>query len=278
MHQRTKIWLAATVGYLFFWLVGPFFVRNYEAFMEKRGWDQLGNQLWHYIVTNYLDGLPWWVSAMAEYLPTGFWAGAFTVLAVWGILEVIYAWRRRKAPPATVLAPVSRTELNKPRALITAGSPATPSLIEHGLLRGREERRRWWAELTAAMSARDVAICLDLEECRGGAGPITWREPQRLILGTKDVIAPGETIKIPLVDEFQKKDGGKFIAWCLRGYEHDAKARMPIGTTSARCRLFLESADGKEGSFRFYLPDRLPDEPPRLTGEHLLDFGKEWRG
>jgi hypothetical protein len=167
---------------------------------------------------------------------------------------------------------------HEPSARALSGRPAALPLIEYGMLRGGKERRTWWAEITAALNARNVTICLGLEECRGGMGPITWNEPQRLILGTRDMIARGETFKIPLVDEFEREDGSKFIGWCLRGYQCDASARAAIGTTSARCRLFLESEDGKEGCFSFYVLDRRPDEAPMLIGEHFLDYGKKWRG
>jgi hypothetical protein len=30
--------------------------------------------------------------------------------------------------------------------------------------------------------------------------------------------------------------------------------------------------------FSFYVLDRRPDEAPMLIGEHLLDYGKKWRG
>jgi hypothetical protein len=140
------------------------------------------------------------------------------------------------------------------------------------------DRYRWWADITAASSAYNVTIYLDLQQFRGGIGPITWCERQRLVLGTRDVIAKGETFQVPLVDEFEREDGNKFIGWCLRGYEYDPKARLALGTTSTRCRLFLESEAGKKGRFLFYVLDRpAADAPPMLFGEHLLDFEKEWR-
>lgn len=58
----------------------------------------------------------------------------------------------------------------------------------------------------------------------------------------------------------------------------DASARAAIGTTSARCRLFLESEMARKVVFSFYVLDRRPDEAPMLIGEHLLDYGKKWRG
>jgi hypothetical protein len=121
---------------------------------------------------------------------------------------------------------------HEPSARALSGRPAALPLIEYGMLRGGKERRTWWAEITAALNARNVTICLGLEECRGGMGPITWNEPQRLILGTRDMIARGETFKIPLVDEFEREDGSKFIGWCASW-----QCSRPRGTPSAPASL-----------------------------------------
>jgi hypothetical protein len=96
MHYRTRNWLLAAAGIILLWFGHPFVARNLEEVMVRYGWEQLGNKL--------IDALPNWVAQMAEWLPSGFWAGAFAVLLMWGLMEALYAWRRRTvvaASPAT---------------------------------------------------------------------------------------------------------------------------------------------------------------------------------
>lgn len=125
MSTRAKVYGFAVLGFLAFWLIGPLFVRNYEAFMEKRGWDQIANNAWEYVSNSGV------VSAMANWIPTGFWAGVFVVLVIWGIAEIYHAKRRRaQGQPQIVSSMASKIELafeNSPAFVTRVENPAESS-------------------------------------------------------------------------------------------------------------------------------------------------------
>jgi hypothetical protein len=189
-----------------------------------------------------VERLPKW----AEWLFSTPWQVPAALAAMLTFFLIWLSWPSRQVPSETKsVGPL--TASNGP---ISGGQSTVLPLIERGVLRGHPaDRYRWWADITTASSAHNVTIYLDLQQSRGGIGPITWCERQRLVLGTRDVIAKGETFQVPLVDEFEREDGNKFIGWCLRGYECDPKARLALGTTSTRCRLFLSPRLARKAVF-----------------------------
>ena len=90
-RRRNWLWFAAFI--FLWWLIHPIYVRNLEAFIEERGWDQLLNRLFASIpqsageMSNYFNEL---------FTGSGFWAGAFVILMAWGLLEFSYAWLRKR--------------------------------------------------------------------------------------------------------------------------------------------------------------------------------------
>lgn len=103
MASRRRNWLLTFAAILFLWLVHPFFVRNLEAFMEKRGLDQ--------VINRALERFPRFEVAMRDYFDelfagSGFWSGAFVILLIWGALEISYVWlRRRRRTRETAIVP-----------------------------------------------------------------------------------------------------------------------------------------------------------------------------
>ena len=79
------------------WVLHPFYVRNLEAVIERRGW-----HLW---LNEAVERLPSAGIAMDQYFTellvgTGFWTGVFTILGIWAGFELMYGyWRRRRRAP-----------------------------------------------------------------------------------------------------------------------------------------------------------------------------------
>ena len=93
MSHRRRNWLLAIATFFLWWLLHPIYVRNLEAYIEERGWDQLLNRL--------LASAPQSGEEVSSYFNelftgSGFWAGALTVLIAWGFLEFSYAWLRQR--------------------------------------------------------------------------------------------------------------------------------------------------------------------------------------
>lgn len=89
-RQRNLLFILAT--FVLMWLLHPFYVRNLEAVMEKHGWDQLLNQI--------IAAFPTSEDAVSSYFEelfsgSGFWAGVFLILVIWGTLELTTMFLRR---------------------------------------------------------------------------------------------------------------------------------------------------------------------------------------
>jgi hypothetical protein len=63
-------------------IAGWFLQPKVDAFLQQRGWDQ--------VLDRTIGSMPTWKLSP-------FWTGAFAVLAISGILELYYVWRRRRA-------------------------------------------------------------------------------------------------------------------------------------------------------------------------------------
>ena len=97
MTRRSRNWLLTASILFALFILKTVSGRNIEYVLEKHGWEKTLDQT--------LAELPNWVAAVAKWLPSGFWLGAFTVLILWGLLEGFYAWRRRGSE--TLTAPVT---------------------------------------------------------------------------------------------------------------------------------------------------------------------------
>jgi hypothetical protein len=92
-HEPENKGLAGVVGAgLGGWLLHPLYVRNLEAVMERRGWDQFLNRAIDTASPGREAEMP---AYFQELFASTFWLGAIFVMLLWGALEIYYAKRRR---------------------------------------------------------------------------------------------------------------------------------------------------------------------------------------
>lgn len=265
MHSRARNFLIALGGVAVAYLFHPFYVRNFEYFIERRGWDKF--------LDAAFSSLPNWVASMLDvWIPGPFWNGAFFVLVIWGVLEAFYAWRRGNGKQAIPV--VASDQSTTPVVDRVAPSP----LVSRVELRALGGRLNWWIDATAARSARNVEISLDLQSTHlnRDLGPVRWTDRRRFVLDIKDVMVAGETFQVPLIGNFEV-DGYKFIGWCFRGHRTDRDASLEIEATFTRGRIVFSVEGGSKNYFHFImLPREKPDDPPMLVGESFFRFSREW--
>ncbi len=124
MHTRIRNFLWVAFSGLVFFLLHVFFARSFEEFMERRGLQKL--------VPDILDAIPGAAPMAAEYLPHSFWAGAFLILAIWGVFEAYYAWKRRAAAgPVRLEAREPTREFLDFRRLVSIRLKAAAQSLHH---------------------------------------------------------------------------------------------------------------------------------------------------
>lgn len=128
MHNRPRNWLLAAGAVAVAWIAQPIWSRNLDYFVEKRGWEKT-------LDTAVGSMSEWMTSALALLRLDGFWGGAFTVLAIWGCLECVYAVHRKRRGLPNLSAQVSVSQgVYVARVGVAATKLTSDHLLEFSLI------------------------------------------------------------------------------------------------------------------------------------------------